>query len=253
MKSCIYKGKVRHRRFETKAHAFNYQLYMMFINLDELPTLFNNYRGWSSKQTQRAFAHFRRTDHFGDPKQPLKQAVSDLVKQEADLSLEGDIYMLTHFRYFGYVFNPLCLYYCLDKANENIVAIVAEVSNTPWNEKHCYVLTANQGSDKKHRYRHPKAFHVSPFLKMNMDYHWHLHKPSKNLFVHLENRRGHEKLFDATMLLEREPINQKNLTRVLCAYPVMTLQIIFAIHFEALKLWLKGIKYIPYKKKSIVE
>lgn len=253
MKSCIYKGQVRHRRFENKAHSFDYSLYMMFVNLDEMDTLFTNFRGWSTQSNQSAFAHFRRQDHFGDPQESLKQSVKDLVQKDAGIDLEGDIYLLTHFRYFGYVFNPLCLYYCLDKHNKEVVAIVAEVSNTPWKEKHCYVLSDNQGTERKHRYSHPKAFHVSPFLKMNMDYHWRLFTPNEKLFVHLENRRGQEKLFDATMLLEREEINQTSLSKVLFAYPLMTLKVIFAIHYEALKLWLKGIKYIPYKKKTIVE
>ncbi len=253
MKSCIYKGQVRHRRFAVKAHKFNYQLYMMYVNLDELPTLFKPFWGWSTDQRGFNLARFLRSDHFGNKNERLQESVRKLVKKQADIDLDGPIYLLTHLRYFGYVFNPLCMYYCYDKNEENIVAIVAEVSNTPWGEKHCYVLSNNLGSQKKHFYQHPKNFHVSPFLEIDVDYHWRLFNTDEQLFIHLENRKQNEKLFDATMILHKESISQRSLNITLLTYPLMTLKIILAIHYEALKLWLKGVKYLPYQKKKTVE
>lgn len=253
MKSCIYKGQVRHRRFTVKAHEFNYQLYMMFLNLDELPALFTPFWGWSASQKAFGFARFLRADHFGNKNEDLKDSVKKLVKEKSNIDLDGPVYLLTHLRYFGYVFNPLCLYYCYDKQGDNLKAIVAEVSNTPWGETHCYVLTDNLGNNKKHYYQHPKGFHVSPFLDMDMDYHWRLFSPANKLFIHLENRRKDEKLFDATMILHKQDISQMSLNKTLLSYPLMTIKVIVAIHYEALKLWLKGIKYIPYPKMKTVE
>lgn len=252
IKSCIYKGHVRHRRFTKRAHNFNYKLYMMFLNLDELPTLFKKYKGWSADEDRFNLARFLRRDHFGTESE-LKTSVVKLVKEQAGIEVKGSVCVLTHLRYLGYVFNPLCMYYCYDENNENVIAIVAEVSNTPWGEKHCYVLTDNLGSPHKHHYQHPKSFHVSPFLDMDMDYHWRLAMPKDKLFVHLENRRQEDKLFDATMVLQKEAITQSSLNKVLVFYPLMTVKIILAIHYEALKLWLKGVKYIPYKKNPQVE
>ncbi len=254
MKSAIYKGQVRHRRYTVRKHSFNYKLYMMFLDLDELPSLFNNFTGWNSDKMQGAkvkgLAKFLRSDHFGNKNESLKTSVIKLVKKEANIDINGPVRVLTHLRYFGYVFNPLCMYYCYDKDGKTLKAIVAEVSNTPWGEKHCYVLSDNKGSSHKHQYSHPKNFHVSPFMEMNMDYHWRLTEPKDSLVVHLENRREAEKLFDATMTLEREEITQASLNKTLLSYPLMTMKIIVAIHYEALKLFLKGVKYIPYKKPN---
>ncbi len=138
MNSCIYEGYVRHRRFRPVQNAFQYRLFLMFLDLAELPTIFEDRLLWSGDQVN--LAYFRRKDHLGDSKVPLEQAVRDLVEERVGRRTTGPIRLLTHLRYFGYCFNPVSLYYCYDQADQHVETIVAEIHNTPWGEEYCYVL-----------------------------------------------------------------------------------------------------------------
>jgi DUF1365 family protein len=238
--SCLYEGRVRHRRFEPSPHEFSYRLSLLYIDLDELPDLFRGRWLWSNER--RTLASFRRADHLGDPRLPLKDAVVQLVEERTGQTINGPIRLLTHPRYYGYGFNPVSFFYCFDEADSRVEAIVAEVSNTPWGERHCYVLTesANRGSKRKMRYRFPKSFHVSPFLDMDYEYDWRFLAPGERLAVHMDNLTGAEKTFDATMNLRRREIGGVSLARALTRYPFMTGKVVGAIYFEALRLRLKG-------------
>lgn len=239
MHSCLYHGRVRHRRFSPVAHSFAYNLFLMYLDLDELPTLFNQRWLWSSDRF--ALAQFRRSDHFGDPQIPLAPAVRDLVEQRTGQRPQGPIRLLTHLRYFGYCFNPVSFYFCYDRGDSRVETIVAEVNNTPWGEQHCYVLDEghNEARDGKKRYRFGKAFHVSPFMDMAVDYDWRFCEPSAQLVIHLDNLHAGSKFFDATMTLTRREISGPALAWVLTHYPFMTAKVIAAIYFQALRLWLK--------------
>lgn len=239
MQSCLYNGQVRHRRFSPVEHHFSYSLFMMYLDLAELPTLFTGRWLWSAEHF--ALAQFRRTDHFGDPHGPLDHAVRDLVKQRTGQRLHGPIRLLTHLRYFGYCFNPISFYFCYDETAEHVETVVAEVTNTPWNEQYCYVLgeALNEGNDVKKRYRFGKNFHVSPFMAMDVDYDWRLCEPGRQLTIHMENRNANGKLFDATLRLERQEISGPTLARALARYPFMTGKVIAAIYVQALRLKLK--------------
>lgn len=223
---------------------------MMYLDLDELPTLFNQYWFWSSNHFAPAW--FRRKDHLFDPTKNIKSELKELIHQETGKSPQGPIRLLTHLRYFGYCFNPISLYYCFDKEGVNLEFIVAEVHNTPWGKRHCYVLheNLNEHSDSKLRFEHKKAFHVSPFLHMEMHYHWRMAKPNKNLVCHIENHSSEERVFDATLALKRKEISSTALIKTLLIYPLITWKIIILIHYQALCLWLKKIPYIPYPKSS---
>ena len=249
MKSCIYKGQVRHRRFEIKGNHFSYPLFMLYLDLDELPSLFQKRWFWSAHKP--ALAWFRRQDHLFEPSKSLRAELQEIVFEKTGKQLGGPVRLLTHLRYFGYCFNPISMYFCYDSSDEKIEFIVAEVSNTPWGERHCYVLDAsrNKGSEKKFHFRHPKEFHVSPFMDEAMDYSWVITEPDKSLVVHIENMRNENKIFDATLSMNRSPITGLGLASVLIAYPLMTLQVIALIHYQALKLWLKRIPYVPYIRK----
>jgi len=248
MHSCIYKGLVSHRRFEPRTHRFSYSLFMMYIDLDELPALFNEYKFWDTEKT--AIASFKREDHYGNKSISLKAMIENLVHEKTGETVKGPIRLLTHFRYFGHIFNPICVYYCFNEKDEYLTHIVAEVSNTPWKEKHCYVLPVHTNNTIPTTPAHKKEFHVSPFMHMDMNYHWDISSPSEHLKLNIESISNNVKIFDANMSLKRVEINSKSLSSVLINFPLMTLKVISAIHLEALKLWLKGITYIPHPKNN---
>ncbi len=245
MESCIYQGRVRHRRRVDVAHEFEYGLYMMYLDLDELPELFAGRWLWSVSRP--AVARFQRRDHLGSPQRPLSQEVRRLVHGEAGIRLEGPIRLLTHLRYLGYGFNPVSFYYCFDAAGERLEAIVAEVNNTPWGQQHCYVLSQpEKGPGRLNTYHLAKQFHVSPFLPMDMQYRWRFSRPADNLLVHTENYRGGALCFDATLRLERKPITAGTLAGVLLRFPLMTARVVGAIHYQALRLWIKRAPFYPH-------
>ena len=240
MHSAIYQGSVRHRRLAPVEHRFEYRMFMMYLDLAELPQVFAGSRLFSA--TRRAVARFCREDHLGDIGVPLEQAVRDLVEEHTGQRPDGPIRLLTHLRYFGYVFNPVSYYYCFNAADTRVETIVAEVNNTPWGERHCYVLSRSNVESRGAclRFHPPKRMHVSPFMPMDVDYDWRFLPPADVLTVHMENSRGGRKLFGATLVLHRREITPRALARVLVAFPLMTLKVIAAIHWQALKLWLKG-------------
>lgn len=248
MHSALYEGWVRHRRHTPRPHAFRYRLCLLWLDLAELDQVFAGRWFWSVGRPN--LASFRREDYLGDPALPLDEALRREVEVHMGRRPAGPIRLLTHPRYFGYVFNPISLYYCYGRDGETLEAIVAEVTNTPWQERHVYVLplTANQGRADKPRFRTPKALHVSPFLPMQLDYAWRFTRPGERLLVHLEDWAGERKLFDATLNLTRRPLDGVNLARALWRYPFMTGQVILAIHWQALRLWLKGVPVHDHPK-----
>jgi DUF1365 family protein len=249
MHSALYLGQVRRRRFEPRGHAFDYRLFMVYLDLAELGSVFRARWLWSARRP--ALAWLRRADYLGDPRVPLDQAVRDRVQQETGVRPAGPVRMLTHLRYFGLCFNPVTFYYCFDVADTRVETIVAEITNTPWHERHAYVLTEdhNQGHGGAKRYRFGKAFHVSPFMDMAIDYDWRFTMPGDVLNVHMEDLKEGRKIFDATLTLERRDIGAASLAHALIAFPVMTAKVVGGIYWQALRLWLKRVPFHTHPKK----
>ena len=250
-KSCLYVGQVRHRRFTPKAHQFSYKLFLVYLDLSELPSVFDGFWLWSMEKAN--IASFRRRYHLGDKKLPLDISVRDHIENKTGRRPEGPIRLLTHLSYFGFRFNPVSFYYCFDKHDENLEFIVAEVNNTPWGEQYCYVLdsmdnqSATDGANGRiHRYFEDKRFHVSPFMPMDMQYDWRFSTPGKSLSVHMENYQHEDKVFDATLNLKRRQMTSKNMAMVLVQFPMITMKVVAAIYYQALRLWLKKIPFVNH-------
>ncbi|TNF98458.1 MAG: DUF1365 domain-containing protein [Gammaproteobacteria bacterium] len=253
MNSCLYEGRVRHRRFSPRSHRFEYRMFYVFLDLDELDIAFEKQWFWSTGYP--ALAWFRQADHFGSKSASLKKTIMDVVEQHTGKRPQGPIRVLTHLRYFGYVFNPVSFFYCYDKNSTQVETIVAEVNNTPWGERHIYVLPQEQDVSNKrhHEYWLKKEFHVSPFMPMDIQYEWIFTDPEKNLTVHMENYRQQKKIFDATLTLHRKDITSMHCASVLLRYPFVTLTVIVAIYWQAMKLFLKGIPFYTHPDKLNTE
>jgi uncharacterized protein len=252
MHSGLYIGQVRHRRFEPKPHAFRYGLFMLYLDLAELDTVFKNRWLWSVNRPNLAW--FKRADYFGDATIPLDTAVRDRVEQETGERPAGPIRMLTHLRYFGYCFNPVTFYYCFDATGKRVETIVAEITNTPWNERHAYVLSREnderRGHGHQHCYRFPKDFHVSPFFPMDIDYDWRFGEPGEKLNAHMRLERKGAKVFDATLDLDRRELTGSQLALALVRFPFMTTTVALGIYWQALRLKLKRIPFFDHPHSS---
>jgi DUF1365 family protein len=248
VESCLYEGTLRHRRFAPPRRDFAYPLFMAYLDLGELDTIFAGRWLWSARGPNAAW--FRRADHYGDPETPLDVTIRDLVAERTGSRPAGPIRLLTHLRYWGHCFNPVSFYYCFGKDRRVIDTIVAEVHNTPWGERHMYVLPQadNLGDGRVKRYELEKAFHVSPFLGMDMRYAWQFGSPGERLAVHMVNRQHGERVFDATLSLARRPMTGRELARSLVRYPAMTVKVVAAIYGQALRLWLSGAPFYPHPR-----
>lgn len=238
MNSAVFTGVVRHRRLRPVPHNFRFRLFMMYLDLDEIPQAFDGRWLWSARHA--APACFRRADYHGDSAIPLADAVRDTVERHTGSRPLGPIRLLTHLRYYGYCFNPVSFYYCFDETGTRVDTILTEITNTPWRERHAYVLPRTPAMNGVMRFRFDKAFHVSPFMPMDQRYDWRFSPPGRRLAVHMENYDDHGMIFDATLSLTRRELTGRSLARVLLAYPWMTLGVVTAIHWNAFKLLLKG-------------
>lgn len=246
----IYEGTIRHRRFQPVTNRFEYRVFFMFLDLAQLPELTGIHPLWSGAGVN--LAYFRRKDHMGDPRMPLIRAIRNHVESKTGSRPTGPVRMLTHLRYFGHCFNPVSFYFCYDASDEKVEVIVTEIHNTPWGEEFLYVLPANESehaSAQWRRHRFKKAFHVSPFMDMDLHCDWRFRLPGERVNVHMINFQRGERLFDASLSLVQKPLTRENLTRVLFHYPGMTVKVLFLIYWQALRLTLKGAPFFTHPEK----
>lgn len=248
--SAVYTGRVGHRRHGPHPHAFDYRLFMMYLDLDELERVFAGRWLWSVERAN--VASFRRCDYLGDPSLPLAEAVRARIAAARRPVPDGPIRLLTHLRYFGYCFNPVSFYYCYAGDGRTLHTVVAEITNTPWKERHAYVLPVAEARFDGHSYHwaFDKRFHVSPFLPLDRRYRWRLSVPDRRIDIHMDVDAGDQRQFDATLALARRPLDGAQLARVLARFPLMTAQVIAAIHWQALLIWLKRNPVYDHPSKS---
>jgi hypothetical protein len=249
--SAVYEGTIRHRRFEPVEHEFSYRLFLMYLDLGELPGVLDPYPLWSARRT--APARFRRVDFMGDPARPLEECARDKVEAETGERPVGPVRLLAGLRYLGHSFNPVSFYYCFDSSGERVEAVVADVENIPWGESHPYVLARGAGEGPVLSDELDKRLHVSPLMKMDQIYAFRATEPGERLAVHIESRpdanRG-DKSFDATLSLRRRELSRPLLARMLARYPAMSLQVVAKIYAQSLRLRLKGAHYFPHPQGS---
>jgi DUF1365 family protein len=253
--TCFYEGIVEHTRVRPVRHRFTFPLGLACLDLAELPARFGRFGFWSTRFP--AWARFRRADYLGDPRQPLDDAVRDLVEAKSGERPTGPIRLLTNFRQFGFGMNPVSFYYCQVSENpaDGIRALVAEVNNTPWNEQHVYLLDrpepifskdATDPHSQLYQHRNPKDFHVSPFMAMALQYHWLFSAAGETLTMRIDNHDEQGLLFTARMTLRRVEWTRWNSFSHLVRYPLQTWRIFAAIYWQAWRLYRRGVPYVPH-------
>jgi DUF1365 family protein len=233
--SAIYEGTISHRRYAVRAHELRHRLALFYLDLEELPTLL----GGRLCRSRPGLVRYRRSDYLGDPGSELAHAVRQCVRERTGATPTGPIRLLTQLRTFGHCFNPVSFYYCFD-AHEQLAALLAEVTNTPWGERYAYVLERT-GAGPVLAGELTKQLHVSPFMAMAQSYQWSASDPGERLAVHIASTEHGQLVFEATLALRRAPLTRASLTRIGARYPAASLRVLALIYGHALALKLKGV------------
>ncbi len=258
MRSAIYEGFVTHRRLVPVRHEFRYRIALPYVDLDEVDELCARHPLWSARGPNAVW--FRRQDFLdGASDTSLKGAVQDLVAARGHPRPTGPVAMLAHLRTWGWLFNPITVYFCFAPDGTGIDAVVAEVTNTPWHERHAYVLAPGAGAagtgaagtgavGVEHRFA--KALHVSPFMGMDQEYALRCDAPGDRLDLRLASLEAGARVFEAGLTLRRRDATRRELGRLLWSYPLMTLRVSLAIRRQALSLWRKGAPVHPHPRRD---
>lgn len=230
----IYQGWVQHQRYLPNTHRFQYPVAMLLMDLDKQPAHFAKSRFWSLERFN--LISFYRRDYLQHPAQDLKTAVSKLIEESYNEPFVGQVQVLTHPRYLGVIFNPVTFYFC--SSNGSLKYIVAEINNTPWNERHAYVLQVSSQTQPL-TFNFDKQFHVSPFMPMAMHYQWQFELEEDAIWINMQLNQDDEPQFDATLKMQFQPFTAKNMRRLPLRFPMQTLAVVWRIYWQAFRLWLK--------------
>ena len=244
MNSCIYNGVVNHTRFKPVKHFLRYNTFSILIDLDELEILDKKNIIFSYNKFN--IFSFYNKDHGDRDGQSLKKWVLDNIKKFNIDNKINKIRLLCYPRIFGYVFNPLSIFYCYDK-NSRLKAVLYEVKNT-FNEQHTYVFKAKPSSNII-LHKCNKKFYVSPFIEMNTFYNFRLSEPKSNINILIKQNDVDGPLLMARQVGKRIRLNSHSLLYQFLKHPLMSFKVILAIHFEAFRLWIKGVNLVKKKKK----
>ncbi|NNF07274.1 MAG: DUF1365 domain-containing protein [Candidatus Eisenbacteria bacterium] len=248
MRSAIYEGNVVHHRHVPRDHRFEVGMFMLYMNIDDLPELFRCHPLWSLERFN--VASFRRKDYLGDVGKGLKQAAYEVVEDAFGEKVSGPVCLLTHARYGGHIFNPVSFYYVFaSDADPHPKYILAEITNTPWKERHTYPLRVADSGKPLSVHEFDKEFHVSPFMEMDHQYRWSFSSPGDSLRVGMMNLKEDRRLFDVSLDLRRRPWERRELSRVLWRYPLMTVRVVSLIHWHAARLWMKRVPFVSHPSK----
>ncbi|MFM9874539.1 MAG: DUF1365 domain-containing protein [Fimbriimonadaceae bacterium] len=244
MTSSICSGKVFHHRRGPKVNGFSYPDTQFLLDLAALES-------GASHEMKVCRRRVPRADHFGDSAVALDDAIRDLVNERLGIRPTGQILMLTHVRQVGYVMNPVSFFYCYSEDGLTVEAIVAEVHNTPWGERHCYVFKCEDGDSFTFRFK--KDFHVSPFMEMDQEYVWTFTAPGDSIKVYMQNWEKEELIFEASLDLQVRPLTESSLRRFLWRSPFVSIAVIVRIYWQALKIWVKRVPYVVHPRKKLLK
>jgi uncharacterized protein len=245
MESALYVGTISHQRSVPQKHRFSYPFFMWFLNLDRLNQLPPLGRWFSTSRF--ALSRFHRPDYYGDKTISLADAIRERMEKLTGYQVEGEVCGLMNMRTLGLYFSPVNFYYGYDQEG-GLSHFLAEVSNIPWNKRHQYAHYLGSGQRAP---ENSKEFHVSPFNPMRQHYRWQIQPPADQALVQIDvdDNRGH--IFTARLELNRKPLDLQTVRKEIIKKPAMTLSIIAGIYWQALKLYIKGVPYVPYNKEAI--
>lgn len=249
MDNAVATGRVWHQRRSPHRHAFRYRLYFTLFDVERIDSLCAASPWWSRERAN--LVSVRRADFIGPQDRPIADAVRDRVEQDCRIRPTGQVLLLTHLRQWGSCFNPVSFYLCLDDDDE-LEFIVAEIHNTPWGQRHAYVLDARDQTGPDYRFRFAKTFHVSPFLPMSLDYDWRFSLTEEHVAVHMSAMDGDSESFSAGMRLALAPLDGPAMRRMPLRFPFLTLRVLAAIYWQALRLWLRRTPFYPHPDKQAV-
>ena len=242
MSSCVYRGDIFHKRFTHGGHAFTYQLDYLYLDVEEIEHVFAQSRFWSANKHN--LVSFRRQDYLPGERSDLRDEVIHRINLLSGEIFSGKVFLLATLRCLGYCMNPISLFYCFD--GDELKYLLAEVHNTPWNERHVYLLSGPDFNIKTE-----KNFHVSPFMPMDTTYQWNIGEPGEQLNVGINVSRNSEPLFTANIRLVQQALNEGTVTYNIWRQIRQSLRTVSAIYLQAARLWIKKVPFYghPNKKK----
>jgi DUF1365 family protein len=235
----LYVGEVRHRRFTPRLHQFTYNIFMFCFDISKITEALHGTHWYS----------FKRTNYFGAPGEQLDYSVRQHIKEKNGIAPSGKIFLLTHLSTLGYCFNPISVYIVFKPDSNEIEMLLTEVTNTPWGERHIYILDAPRAvKNNVYQYVFEKVLHVSPFMQMNYEYHLNFKIDNNKLILHMDSYKNSEHHFDATLSLDGLQLNKENINKMKWRYPFITYKVTAAIYWEALKLFIKRVPFYAHPK-----